>query len=236
MKKFIFDVDDTLYDMMDPFVRAFRRLYGAEHSNLDMRKMFVLSRKYSDKVFEDTLNGTMSMKDMYIYRIQHAAADMGIVMTDEEAYQYQLYYQEYQNQITLPDTIAQLLDTLKQQQYTLGIITNGPSEHQRDKIRALGLMKWIPEECIVVSGDYEVSKPDPELFRIAAGKIGGRTEDFVYIGDSPVNDILGPSRAGWKTVWINRRNMINESGAVPNFTVHDNTELYALLTKKELWN
>ena len=37
----------------------------------------------------------------------------------------------------------------------LGIITNGPAEHQKNKIRALGLMQWIPEECIFVGDSFD---------------------------------------------------------------------------------
>lgn len=52
---------------------------------------------------------------------------------------------------------------------TLGIITNGPSEHQRDKVRALGVERWIPMERIWISGDLGVGKPHKEIFE-AAGK------------------------------------------------------------------
>ena len=51
MDAVLFDVDDTLYDQREPFERAFRQLFG-ETYEIDMERLFALSRKYSDEAFE----------------------------------------------------------------------------------------------------------------------------------------------------------------------------------------
>ncbi len=229
MKKIIFDVDDTLYNMMDPFEGAFRKLFKERHRDTDLQKLFVLSRKYSDEVFEATVNGTMSMEEMYIYRIQQSCKDLGIKMTNEEALTFQGYYETNQGKIQMPETMQNILTMLKREEYTLGVITNGPSRHQRNKIEALGVTKWIPMEHIFISGDLDVAKPDPEIYRTVVRKMGGSPDEYLYIGDSFENDIVASKAAGWKAIWINRRDTTSEFDVKPDWTVRNDGELYELL-------
>ena len=56
MDAVLFDVDDTLYDQREPFERAFRQLFG-ETYEIDMERLFALSRKYSDEAFEHSQSG-----------------------------------------------------------------------------------------------------------------------------------------------------------------------------------
>ena len=51
MKAFLFDVDDTLYDQVQPFARTFYRLYP-ERNDIDIHKLFARSRVYSDEVLK----------------------------------------------------------------------------------------------------------------------------------------------------------------------------------------
>ena len=64
----VFDVDDTLYDMAQPFFSAYHAIYGAKH-HLPMQKLFLSFRRYSDEKFVDSQMGKMTMDALYIYRI-----------------------------------------------------------------------------------------------------------------------------------------------------------------------
>lgn len=111
MKAFLFDVDDTLYDQVQPFARTFYRLYP-ERKDIDIHKLFARSRVYSDEVFEDSCTGKITMEEMYIYRVQKALADFGIAISDEQALVFQKYYEEYQGKIELSEQIQTMLQTL----------------------------------------------------------------------------------------------------------------------------
>ncbi len=233
--KIFFDVDDTLYDLKSPLEKAFFQIYGNSCRDIDMDRLFIQFRKHSDEVFLDSQNGSISMEEMYIYRMQSACRDLKFVMSASEAMQCQKYYEYYQQRIELPDAICRLLTTLKSKGCTMGIITNGPSQHQRDKIRVLGLNQWIPEENIYVSGDYNTAKPDPALFDLAVKKIGGRPEEYIYVGDSFENDVIGAKAAGWNMIWLNRRNFqlgpdkVSPLNPESDFEVHSDGELLKLL-------
>ncbi|MCI8382876.1 MAG: HAD family hydrolase [Lachnospiraceae bacterium] len=227
MKAFIFDVDDTLYDQVQPFQNAYIKLFGK--TNKDIDKIFVSSRKHSDEVFEASENGLMTMEEMYIYRIREALKEFGILISDERALEFQRYYQEFQADIVMTEKMKKLLSDLGHC-VKMGVITNGPAQHQWDKVQALGLTKWIPRQNILVSGEAGAAKPDRKIFDLAVCKMGlDRTEAY-YIGDSPANDIVGAANAGWRTIWFNRRNK-KAFSIKPDYTVCSEQELCNLIMK-----
>ncbi len=48
-----------------------------------------------------------------------------------------------------------------------------------------------------------VHKPDAEIFRRAAARLGVACQNCIYVGDHPVNDIQGALGAGMRAVYIN---------------------------------
>mgnify|MGYP006920911419 CR=1 FL=1 len=69
--KFYFDVDDTLYDQFIPFKKAFIEIFP-KIKTLPIYQIFIKFRKYSDKIFEASQSGQVTINEMYIYRIQAA--------------------------------------------------------------------------------------------------------------------------------------------------------------------
>ena len=197
----IFDVDDTLYEQIVPFENAYRSLFDMD---IDMEKFYLLSRYYSDVKFEASRNGEMTMDEYHIYRIQEAAKDLGVCLTAEQALSMQKEYKKNQQKLQMSNTTISILELAKENNVKLGIITNGPSEHQWAKIKALGIESWISRENIIVSGDYGINKPDVRIFEIMQEKLQLPNASLYYIGDSIENDIVGANNADWKGIWINR--------------------------------
>lgn len=197
----VFDVDDTLYEQIVPFENAYRSLFDMD---IDMEKFYLLSRYYSDVKFEASRNGEMTMDEYHIYRIQEAAKDLGVCLTAEQALSMQKEYKKNQQKLQMSNTTISILELAKENNVKLGIITNGPSEHQWAKIKALGIESWISRENIIVSGDYGINKPDVRIFEIMQEKLQLPNASLYYIGDSIENDIVGANNADWKGIWINR--------------------------------
>ena len=197
----VFDVDDTLYEQIVPFENAYKSLFDM---NIDMEKFYLLSRYYSDVKFEASRNGEMTMDEYHIYRIQEAAKDLGVCLTAEQALSMQKEYKKNQQKLQMSNTTISILELAKENNVKLGIITNGPSEHQWAKIKALGIESWISRENIIVSGDYGINKPDVRIFEIMQEKLQLPNASLYYIGDSIENDIVGANNADWKGIWINR--------------------------------
>ena len=197
----VFDVDDTLYEQIVPFENAYKSLFDMD---IDMEKFYLLSRYYSDVKFEASRNGEMTMDEYHIYRIQEAAKDLGVFLTDEQALNMQKEYKKNQQKLQMSDITINILKLARKNNVKLGIITNGLSEHQWSKIEALGVERWIDKDNIIVSGDYSINKPDVRIFEIMQEKLQLPIDSLYYIGDLLENDIVGANNAGWKAIWINR--------------------------------
>ena len=56
---------------------------------------------------------------------------------------------------------------------------------------------------IAISGEFGKGKPAPEIFNYALGLLGVEKNEVVMIGDNPKTDILGASKVGIDSIWIN---------------------------------
>ena len=224
----VFDVDDTLYEQIVPFENAYKSLFDMD---INMEQFYLLSRHYSDVKFEASRNGEMTMDEYHIYRIREAAKDLGVYLSDEEALNMQKEYKKNQQKLQMSDITISILELAKENNIKLGIITNGPSEHQWSKVEALGVERWINKDNIVVSGDYDINKPDVRIFEIMKEKLQLPIDSLYYIGDLLENDIVGANNAGWKAIWINRyKKKLPENVDIYKIA-ENNIELFEIIKK-----
>ena len=224
----VFDVDDTLYEQIVPFENSYKSLFDMD---IDMEKFYLLSRYYSDVKFEASRNGEMTMDEYHIYRIQEAAKDLGVCLTAEQALSMQKEYKKNQQKLQMSNITISILELAKENDVKLGIITNGPSEHQWSKITTLGIENWIGRENIIVSGDYGINKPDVRIFEIMKEKLQLPNDSLYYIGDSIENDIVGANNAGWKSIWINRYKKKLSKEVDIYKIAENNNELFEIIEK-----
>ena len=95
---------------------------------------------------------------------------------------------------------ADALTALRQKGVLVGLITNGYSSMQGRKLDVSGLRPLL--DVSVVSGDEGIRKPDPEIFRRAAARLGVSPADCVYVGDHPYYDLSGATEAGMRVVYV----------------------------------
>ena len=88
MKNIIFDVDDTLYDLMEAFEKAHKEFF-ADKTKEDCEELFKRSRTYSDEAFYMAREGKISHDEEFAYRIQKTYKDSGIEVSKEEAKQFE---------------------------------------------------------------------------------------------------------------------------------------------------
>ena len=84
--------------------------------------------------------------------------------------------------------------------YVLGVVTNGASCLQREKLHTSGLADYF--DVVVVSADVGVAKPHATVFRRALAELAA--ERAVMVGDSVEKDVRGADVAGLGAVWLNR--------------------------------
>lgn len=94
--------------------------------------------------------------------------------------------------------LHQMLKTLQQQGYKLGVVTNGRDFYQRNKISALGIMDYFSD--IVTSGAVNIKKPDHAIFRLALTNLKSTSDCSVFVGDSLKSDINPAMELGMYTI------------------------------------
>lgn len=123
------------------------------------------------------------------------------------------------------DTFS-VLDKLKGQ-YKLLLLTNGSPDLQNTKLAITPEIAPYFDE-IVISGAFGRGKPDPTIFEHALQLMGVSKDEAIMVGDNLMTDILGASRVGMKSVWINRHDK-ERNEVEPDYEIRHLEELFQVL-------
>jgi HAD superfamily hydrolase (TIGR01549 family) len=117
------------------------------------------------------------------------------------------------------------LERLREAGWAVGVVTNGRTTQQMEKMRRTGLDHVVDAVC--VSEALGVRKPDRRIFEEAARRCGTELHGFM-VGDSPTADVGGGKAAGLRTVWL-ARGRHWDSGPAPDVVVGTVSEAVAHL-------
>lgn len=127
------------------------------------------------------------------------------------------------------DETFAVLDQLKGK-YELLLLTNGDPSLQKEKLAGVPELAPYFNE-IVISGAFGKGKPDVSIFEHCLKLMNIEKDDAIMVGDNLNTDILGASRAGIKTVWINRTDKKNETDVKPDYIISSLHDLFPILEK-----
>jgi len=106
-----------------------------------------------------------------------------------------------------PDVVPTLI-ALRDRGYKLGIVSNGRSIKQWEKLIRLRLHHLF--HTVVISEDVGAEKPDTKIFHAALEQLDVKPEQAIYVGDRLETDVLGANKAGLISVRIIRREEENK--------------------------
>ncbi len=119
--------------------------------------------------------------------------------------------------VRLFDGVRDLLADLRAAGYRLGLLTNGLSDTQWEKIRALELGPCF--EAVGVAGDLGLYKPDPRAFAALLTQLRAEARRSLFVGDSYDSDIVGAHDAGMATAWIRPAGTPRPGPVVPHYSL-----------------
>ena len=96
--------------------------------------------------------------------------------------------------------LAETLSALHARGMHLGIVTNGEVRFQEPKITQLSIGRYL--STVVISEAVQVQKPDPRIFAHALAAIGCAALHTWFVGDDPINDVLGAAAVGLRPIWL----------------------------------
>lgn len=109
-------------------------------------------------------------------------------------------YEYFHRSAVAMDGAEDLLKSLKQDGWALGVVSNGSDESRQVTIDAVGFRDLF--DVIISSGSAGVNKPNPKIFTAAVVALGANPEETWFVGDHPENDIQGAREAGLKPIWL----------------------------------
>ncbi|WP_107073088.1 HAD family hydrolase [Streptomyces rubellomurinus] len=85
----------------------------------------------------------------------------------------------------------------------LGVVSNSSADHQRDKLRAIGLLDRVGA-VLVCSDQHGEPKPAPSIFHAGCAGLGLAPHEVAYVGDNYALDAEGARDAGLHAFWLDR--------------------------------
>jgi putative hydrolase of the HAD superfamily len=177
---FVFDLDDTLYPEIDYLKSAY--WFIAEGIKTDNTKAL------SDEMVKIYLSGGNAFKFLLEKYPEK------IVSCEKLLY----LYRNHIPAITLREGVLQMFKEIKKRGGRIGIITDGRSISQRNKIKALGIDSVIDE--LVISEEFGSEKPSPDLFEYFM--VNNPESRFCYFGDNIIKDFISPKKLGWVCIGV----------------------------------
>lgn len=129
----------------------------------------------------------------------------------------ELFAYERRNRPIVYEETFEALEQLKGK-YTLMMLTNGSPELQQEKLDAVPQLAPYFDH-ILVSGAFGQGKPTKALFEHALELLKVQAHQAIMVGDKLTTDILGASRTGIPSVWINRQQRERSEEIIPDYEI-----------------
>ena len=200
-----FDLDGTLFDHRGSAtngVRFFLRTLGTNPTDKAVDLWFAVE----EAEFEHWRAGRISFQEQRRRRLRSVLTALGISFDDEPGcldLLFDQYLTEYRRAWRLFADVAEVLSSLRDRGYRLGVLTNGSEDQQLGKLSATGVAEFFDVVCI--SETIGVQKPDSRAFETLARSLNVESHRCLFIGDSPDHDVAGATAAGMRASLVERR-------------------------------
>lgn len=175
-KFFIFDLDDTLYAEIDYLKSAYKEIAN------------YLKPLIGIDVYDEMLDSYIAGENVFlclINRYKNVNISLEILLS---------IYRNHMPAIKLRDDALSFLKGIEEN-IPIGLITDGRSVTQRNKLKALGIENLFCE--IIISEEFGSEKPNPRNYCFYVDKYPGY--EFVFFGDNLNKDFIIPKSLGWRS-------------------------------------
>ncbi len=206
---YLFDFDGTLVDSMPTFISSMLRI-------LDENGI-----KYGDDIIKIiTPLGVSGTADYFIDK-------MGLKLSKEETIVLMKEYMmdAYFNTIPAKSNVPKVLRELKEKGASLNVLTASPHITLDACLKRLGL--WDLFQNVWSCDDFDTTKADPEIYKMAADKMGTTVDKVLFLDDNLNADATAKS-AGMLVCGVyddSSKDCIEEMKAANDFYIYDFKEL-----------
>jgi putative hydrolase of the HAD superfamily len=202
---FVFDLDDTLYSEIDFLKSAYRSI------------AFSINPLEREILYQEMLKIYNSGGNPFAYVIENYS---------EKNLSIENLLNLYRNhipEISPREGVFEMLTNIKKGNSKIGIISDGRSITQRNKINALGIESFIDK--LIISEEFGFEKPSINLFE--SFMTDKSCKHFFYFGDNINKDFISPKKLGWTCICVVDENNIHKK----NITEFSNEYLPHIFVK-----
>jgi putative hydrolase of the HAD superfamily len=227
IKAILFDVDDTIFDraraqrkILRLIVQEFHDVFAGIDEQTALNAFFE-----SDRLSLEEFYAGGSVEELRVVRSRRFLQLLGLSedFADEIT---EMYVKSYPN-IDAPVKGAKSVIRNLAGRFQLGIVSNGFPDTQYRKLRTLGMEELF--DCILLSEEIGIRKPDPGIFWKAAELLARKPEECLYVGDSYKADVLGAKKAGMRACWFNPGGLRPSAEVKPDFEISELDEILEIL-------
>lgn len=210
-KTYLFDFDGTLVDSMPAFISVMLRIL--DENNI----------KYEDDIIKIiTPLGYAGTAKYFI--------ELGVNMSEDElmALMNNYIYDEYKYNIPAKKNVKEVLEKLKESGANLNILTASPHVVLDPCLQRLGIYDLFTN--VWSCDDFGTTKADPEIYKMAAEKIGEPVENVLFLDDNYNADKTAKS-SGMKVCGVyddSSKDYVDEIKQVCDYYIYDFSELMEL--------
>ena len=194
-----FDGYGTLFNFTEPdFIRAMAEICGQQDIDADAadvwRRFLRASYAFRSEHHHEPLY--RRYEDAWAIQFEHVFKRMRV---KGDAWPASMHFKSCLAGAVAFDEVYPVIEALRPH-YRLALLSNADDDFLKEALQRNGL----EFEITITSEQVGAIKPDPEIFHHLARVLEIPPGQVLYAGDNPIPDVLGPSRAGMKSAWINR--------------------------------
>jgi beta-phosphoglucomutase len=191
----IFDLDGVLVSTDEYHYQAWKKIADEEGI-------------YFDRAINNRLRGVSRMASLEII-LERAAKNYTQAEKEELAQRKNRYYQELLGNLTTEDTLNGVRETLADlRKNAVHIAVGSSSKNTMRILKQVGLENAF--DAIADGTEITHSKPDPEVFLLAAQKLGAKPENCLVVEDAPAGVQAGVN-AGMQVAGIGEAAKVSQA-------------------------
>ena len=191
----IFDLDGVLVSTDEYHYQAWKKIADEEGI-------------YFDRAINNRLRGVSRMASLEII-LERAEKNYTQTEKEELAQRKNRYYQELLGNLTTEDTLKGVRETLVDlRKNSVHIAVGSSSKNTMRILKQVGLENAF--DAIADGTEITHSKPDPEVFLLAAQKLGAKPESCLVVEDAPAGVQAGVN-AGMQVAGIGEAAKVSQS-------------------------
>ncbi len=175
----VFDLDDTLYNEIDYLKSAYRHIANT------------INPVNENNIYNDLLNWYNEGLNPFSHLIEKYPTTLSVNQLLD-------LYRFHTPQIKIHADASDFIQWLIKQEIPMGLITDGRSKTQRNKLQSLQITELFTD--IIISEEFGSEKPDKNNFLYFAKKYPGKT--FTYIADNTKKDFIAPRELNWQMICL----------------------------------